>query len=95
MSAWYLMSSLGFYTVNPASNQYVVGSPFFDKVTIDFPGSARPLTILAPGAPSKLYVRSLSVNGETVREPVIKHEQIVGGGQIVFEMSDVPEAWGS
>ena len=95
MSAWWLFSALGFYPVNPASTSYVVGSPFFEKVTIAFPGTRRRLVIRAPGASTKPYVRSLTVNGKSVGTPVLRHEQIVGGGEMFFEMSATPQSWGS
>ncbi|KAL4255705.1 Peptide-N(4)-(N-acetyl-beta-glucosaminyl)asparagine amidase [Pleurotus pulmonarius] len=93
MSAWWLFSALGFYPVNPVSGEYIVGSPFFEKVTIDLPGVETPLVITARGAPSEVYVASLSVNGAPVNEPIIFHEQIAHGGEIVFEMSAKPAPW--
>ncbi|KAF8432203.1 glycoside hydrolase family 92 protein [Boletus edulis BED1] len=95
MSAWYLFSALGFYPVNPVSGEYVVGSPFFDKVSIDLPSSSEKLEIISPGAPSKPYVYSLSVNGRHVEAPIIRHDQIAQGGVLMFEMRDTPQAWGS
>lgn len=62
-------------------------------MTIDLPGIERPLAITARGAPSNVYVASLTVNGAAVNEPVIFHEQIAHGGEIVFEMSAKPEPW--
>jgi putative alpha-1,2-mannosidase len=95
MSAWYLFSALGFYPVNPSSTQYVVGSPFFDKVTINLPGTNRPLVISSPGAPAKPFIRSLKVNGKELKDPIIEHSQLLAGGLIEFEMSDKPETWAS
>ncbi|KAJ7476835.1 glycosyl hydrolase family 92-domain-containing protein, partial [Mycena galericulata] len=94
MSAWYLFSALGFYPVNPVSGEYVVGSPFFDKVTLNLPGQATPLTITASGAASAKYVRALRIDGKAVLSPVIQHAQIAGGADVRFEMSKVPESWG-
>ncbi|KAJ7075748.1 glycoside hydrolase family 92 protein [Mycena belliarum] len=94
MSAWYMFSALGFYPVNPASGEYVVGSPFFDKVTLKLPGQTKPLVVSAKGASSAKYVRSLSVDGEAVSWPIIRHEQIAAGGDVLFEMSESPETWG-
>ncbi|KAI9455755.1 glycosyl hydrolase family 92-domain-containing protein [Lactarius psammicola] len=95
MSAWFIYSALGFYPVNPVSGEYVVGSPFFDAVTINLPDTSQPLHIIAPGASTKLYVKSLRINGKEVNEPIIKHSQIAYGGVIEFEMSDQPQAWAS
>lgn len=95
MSAWYLFSSLGFYPVNPSSTSYVVGSPFFDKATIKFPGNGKTLVITATDAPTKPYVRSLTLNGKPINQPLLSHEDIINGGELVFEMSNTPEPWGS
>ncbi|KAF5371481.1 hypothetical protein D9615_009625 [Tricholomella constricta] len=102
MSSWYIFSAMGFYPVNPVSGEYVVGSPFFDKITIDIPPTPqqdpqrkRKLTIIAQGAPTKPYIKSLTVNGRRVDTPIIRHEDIADGGEIVFEMSDVVQEWGN
>ncbi|EGP83845.1 uncharacterized protein MYCGRDRAFT_29807, partial [Zymoseptoria tritici IPO323] len=103
MSAWYVFSALGFYPVNPASDEYVVGSPFFEKTTIRFPagaatggvgGTEHTLTISAPGAPSKPFVKSLKVDGVVVDKPLLQHLQIVTASRIDFEMADTPQSWG-
>lgn len=108
MSAWYVFSALGFYPVNPASDEYVVGSPFFEKVTIRLPagvstggdagaegGGERKLVIQALGAPTKPYVKSLRVDGKPVHRPILTHHQILGAGYIEFEMSEKPTSWGN
>jgi putative alpha-1,2-mannosidase len=53
------------------------------------------LTILAPGARTKPYVKSVTVNGIPLNEPVLRHEMIRDGAVIRFEMSEVEERWGS
>ncbi|KAI1790667.1 glycoside hydrolase family 92 protein [Ganoderma leucocontextum] len=95
MSAWYVFSALGFYPVDPVSAAYVVGTPFFDKVTIDLPAAPRPLVITSPGAPTKPYIKSVTVNGRTLAAPVLTHADIASGGQIDFEMSGTPQGWAS
>ncbi|KAJ7775658.1 glycoside hydrolase family 92 protein [Mycena maculata] len=93
MSAWYLFSALGFYPVDPVSGEYVVGSPFFDKVTLNLPGREKLLVITAQGAASAKYIRALTINGQAVISPIIRHEQIAAGADVRFEMSAVPESW--
>ncbi|KAH7915906.1 glycoside hydrolase family 92 protein [Hygrophoropsis aurantiaca] len=93
-SAWYLFSALGFYPVNPVSGEYVVGSPFFDIVHVDFP-NGKNLNILASGATVNQYVRSLSVNGHQIENPILTHDQILNGGLFQFDMSGAPQKWGS
>jgi len=95
MSAWYLFSCVGFYPVNPVSGEYVVGTPFYDKVTINLPGSSKPLEISSQGAPNNTYVKSLQINGQSLETPIIKHEQLTEGGEIAFEMSSEPQPWAS
>ncbi|KAI0161891.1 glycoside hydrolase family 92 protein [Hypoxylon sp. FL1284] len=107
MSAWYVFSALGFYPVNPASDEYVVGSPFFEKVTLRLPagaatggeaeaagGGERTLVIEAPGAVAKPYVTGLSIDGKPVDRPVLRHGNIMGAEVITFEMSEAPTTWG-
>ncbi|EIM85302.1 uncharacterized protein STEHIDRAFT_60062 [Stereum hirsutum FP-91666 SS1] len=95
MSAWYIFGALGFYPVNPVSGDYVIGSPFFDSITIRLPNAARPLKVTSNGAASKPYVKSLIVDGQPTKEPVITHQQIANGGDILFDMSEQAEAWAS
>ncbi|KAI0666060.1 glycoside hydrolase family 92 protein [Trametes maxima] len=95
MSAWYIFSALGFYPVDPVSGEYVIGTPFFDKVTIDLPAAPKPLVITSAGAPSKPYIRSVTVNGHSVDTPILTHANISSGGTIHFEMSAEPQAWSS
>jgi len=102
MSAWYIFSAMGFYPVNPVSGEYVVGSPLFERISInlnphDHPSSTPPkkLTITAIGARSKPYIKSLTINGISINQPIIKHEQIANGAEVVFEMSDKVEVWGN
>ncbi|KAF9235374.1 glycoside hydrolase family 92 protein [Melanogaster broomeanus] len=95
MSAWYLFSALGFYPVNPVSGEYIVGSPFFDMVSVDFPSSEKELHIISPGAASKPYIHSLSINGRNLEQPIVTHNELTQGGVFLFQMSDTPQAWAS
>ncbi|KAI0841350.1 glycoside hydrolase family 92 protein [Hypoxylon sp. FL0890] len=107
MSAWYIFSALGFYPVNPAGDEYVVGTPFFERVTLRFPAGVatggelghsdsqeRTLVIEAPGATSKPYVKALSVDGKLIGRPILQHGEIVRANLIKFEMSESPTSWG-
>lgn len=68
--------------------------PFFEYLSLDLQ-EGRKLTISAIGARTKPYVKSLTVNGEKVDGPVIRHEQIARGAELIFEMSDTIEQWGN
>ncbi|KAI5926192.1 glycoside hydrolase family 92 protein [Camillea tinctor] len=107
MSAWYVFSALGFYPVNPAGDEYVVGSPFFERVSLRLPagvatggevdaagGGEKTVVITAPGAPTKPYVRGLKIDGRAIDLPIIRHKELVNARLIEFEMSDAPTTWG-
>ncbi|MFE7470508.1 GH92 family glycosyl hydrolase [Streptomyces sp. NPDC057575] len=95
MSAWYVLSSLGIYPVNPASATYAVGSPFFDRAEVRLPAASRPLVISASGAATKQYVQSLSLNGRAITTPTLRHADLLQGGRLRFAMSDTPQSWGA
>ncbi len=103
MSAWYVFSALGFYPVNPASDEYVVGSPFFERVVIRLPpgaatggradaadGAERTLVISAPGALRSPYVEEVRVDGRKLSGRVLKHSDIVRANTVEFKMSSTP-----
>ncbi|KAL0066690.1 hypothetical protein AAF712_006293 [Marasmius tenuissimus] len=120
-SSWYIFSAMGFYPVDPASGEYVLGSPFFSKMSVHIPRSiahsalavnetgeevpdpfgaynsttdSYVLTILAEGAEDKWFVDDVKVNGVSKREQgswTVMHEEIVWGGEIEFQMTDVEE----
>ncbi|KAL7416786.1 glycoside hydrolase family 92 protein [Mrakia frigida] len=97
MSAWFLFSSLGFYSVDAASSEYIIASPLFPDITILFPNLHGPdikLRILAEGAHERPYVASVSINGRELKGPRLQHSDLVGGGEIVFVMSKEPTSWG-
>ncbi len=93
MSAWDVMSSLGFYQVCPGVPRYTLGSPRFDDITVALP-HGRKLRILAPGAESgKFYANKITLNGRVIRNSAISHTQLMRGGTLRFTMSaDAPSA---
>ena len=102
MSAWYVFSALGFYPVNPASDEYIIGTPLFEEVEIRLPPgpegtqSERTVTIRAEGAPEgKMYVEAVMIDGMEVERPVLKHGDIVAADVIEFKMSEEKTCWGS
>jgi predicted alpha-1,2-mannosidase len=89
LSAWYIFSALGFYPV-AGSDLYLVGSPLFERAVIHRP--AGDLIIRAAPDPEKNpYVISVAIAGKPLAEPWFRHEQIAGGGEIVFTMSESPQ----
>jgi putative alpha-1,2-mannosidase len=95
MSSWYILNSLGFYPVNPASAEYLIGSPVFDKVEVQFPLAASPLTITAEGASGKPYVAGVAVDGQSIAAPVLQHKTLMQTKSLDFSMSAEPQMWGA
>jgi predicted alpha-1,2-mannosidase len=96
MSAWYVMSALGFYSVAPGTPVYQIGTPLFDEAVIH--GSAgRAFTIRARGASAgQAFIQSASLNGQPFTRTWISHEEITKGGELVFVMGSQPNrSWGS
>lgn len=91
MSAWYVMSALGFYAVNPGTPVYEIGVPKFDEATIKL-GDEKEFAIRAVGTSSgKPYIRSAMLNGKPLHRYWIRHSEIVDGGTLEFEMSAEPD----
>ncbi len=85
MSAWYILSSLGFYQPEPAGARYWFGSPLFEEATLNVPGGT--FTIKAPGtSDTNRYIRSVKLNGKPYDLPYISYDDIMNGGELVFEM---------
>ncbi|UCE03759.1 MAG: GH92 family glycosyl hydrolase, partial [Candidatus Latescibacterota bacterium] len=90
MSAWYVFSTLGFYPVAPGSNQYVLGSPAVRRAEIDL-GAGRSFVVVAEEqAPGHVYVDEVWLNGKRLERSYITHDEVVGGGELRFMMSDRP-----
>jgi hypothetical protein len=94
MSAWYVFSSLGFYPVTPGSNQYIIGSPLWDKATIHLENGNQ-FTIVADNLSSEhKYVEDAQLNGQGLNRTFLTHEEIMAGGILDFKMTDRPSTWG-
>lgn len=96
MSAWYVMSALGFYPVNPAEGIYVIGSPAVEGATIDV-GEGKTFTVTARNmSRENVYVQSVALNGQPLDKTYIRHADIMGGGTLEFVMGPAPnKKWGS
>jgi predicted alpha-1,2-mannosidase len=95
MSAWYIFSSLGFYPVTPASNEYIIGTPLFPKATINLE-NGKEFTIIANNISDKnKYIEYAYLNGKKNERTFLTHSEIIEGGTIEFHMTDNPAIWGS
>ncbi|TXE08673.1 glycoside hydrolase family 92 protein [Gelidibacter salicanalis] len=90
MSAWYIFSSLGFYPVTPGSVDYALGSPLVKTATLQL-DNGKKLNITAKNQSKKnVYVSKVTINGKLKKGTSITHQELMQGGQIVFEMSSKP-----
>ena len=95
MSSWYIFSTLGFYPVNPASLQYEIGTPHYKYAKIKME-NGKVFEIRADKVSSKnMYIQSVTWNGEAYPFTFIKHEDIMKGGMLEFEMGELPSDWGT
>ncbi len=82
MSAWYVFSALGFYPVNPASGEYVIGSPTVDHAEIMLPGGKKfTIVVERKGGAGAVYVKSVKLNGHKLDGYVLKHADIMKGAR--------------
>ena len=90
MSAWHVMSALGFYQVNPSNGVFVFGSPSFGKATINLP-NGKSFTVEALGnSPKNVYIKSAKLNGRAYTKAYITYDDIMRGGKLTFVMSSKP-----
>jgi predicted alpha-1,2-mannosidase len=93
MSAWYLFAALGFYPVNPASGDYMLGSPLFSKMTLTL-ANGNHFTVLAENNSAKnVYIQSATLNGRPLTIPVITYDDIVAGASLRLVMGSAPSSW--
>ena len=94
MSAWYVLSSLGFYQVEPAGGRYVFGSPLFDEATMNV-GKGKMFRIIAHNnSKENMYIQSVKLNGKPYSRSYIDFKDIVRGGTLEFFMGNKPSKFG-
>ncbi|WP_460539296.1 GH92 family glycosyl hydrolase [Echinicola sediminis] len=86
MSAWLVLSSLGFYPVNPAGGKYVWGSPTVDKAVIRMDNGKTLKLTVKNNSSENIYIQSVTFNGEPYSSQFLMHEDILKGGELVVEM---------
>lgn len=92
MSAWYILSALGFYQVAPSGGPYVFGSPLFDKAVVNV-GDNKTFTVVAHNnSRENIYIQSAKLNGEPYTKSFISYEDIKAGGTLEFEMGNTPSS---
>lgn len=86
-SAWYVFSSLGFYPVTPASDQYVIGAPLFKKVTIELENGKNITINASQNSDQNRYIRGLKINGKAYAKNWLSHSELMKGATLDFDMS--------
>jgi len=87
MSAWYILSALGFYQVEPAGGKYYFGSPIMDEASIQV-GDGKIFKVVAKNnSAANKYIKSVTLNGEPYNKWYVDFNDIIAGGELVFEMS--------
>ncbi len=90
MSAWYILSAMGFYPVNPANNVYSFGSPQLKNVKINLGNGKTFEVVTTNGGNEKIYIQNITLNGKEYKKNFITHKDIVSGGKIEFLMGSKP-----
>ena len=80
MSAWYIFSALGFFPMNPAGGNYVIGSPLLNEATIKLGNGNKFQVIAKNNTPENIYIQSVKLNGKVLPRSYITHEEILNGG---------------
>jgi len=100
MSAWYVLSAMGFYPVAPGQNTWVIGSPIFDKVVLHLgnsPSNTYEFTIETKNnSPENKYIQSVKLNGKSLNNTWFDHEVLKHPGKLTFQMGPKPnKKWGN
>lgn len=90
MSAWYVMSSLGLYPVDPVIGVYVFGSPLFSRAELRVAANRTLVIEARNNAPDRPYIQAVRWNGRPYTKTWISHEEVSRGGRLVFEMGSRP-----
>ncbi|WP_370629906.1 GH92 family glycosyl hydrolase [Zunongwangia sp. SCSIO 43204] len=95
MSAWYVLSAMGLYPFSPASAAYEIGTPIFERSTINLKDGGTFVITAKNVSPENFYIQSAKLNGEEFNTTTISHEQILAGGTLEFVMGSEPNKnWG-
>ncbi len=90
MSAWYIFTAMGFYPVCPGSDQYIIGAPYLPYMKLNLE-NGKTFEIKAPKVSDKnRYIKAVKLNGKAYNKAYITHDDIMNGGELVFEMASKP-----
>ncbi|TKC07981.1 glycoside hydrolase family 92 protein [Pedobacter polaris] len=89
-SSWYVLSALGFYSVTPGTDEYVIGSPLFKKITLTLEGGKKFVIEAPANDATHVYIKSATLNGKPYAHNFITHSDITNGGVLKLEMDNKP-----
>ena len=92
MSAWYILSALGFYQIEPCGGRYYFGSPMIDSAELQVRDGLFKIKVL-DNSSENIYIQSIRLNGEPMNERYITFEQIAKGGNLEIQMGHTPHDW--
>ena len=95
MSAWYVLSSMGLYQVEPAGGKYIIGSPIFDKASVNV-GKGKTFSIICrDNSKENMYIQHIKLNGKPYTKSYIMYNDIMKGGTLEIQMGSQPSKWGT
>ena len=89
-SAWYVFSAMGFYPVCPGSNQYALGTPYFNEMTLHLPSNKTLVINANNNSDDARYVGNMTFNGHTYDKNYLDHKDLLNGGRIEYTMQTTP-----
>lgn len=96
MSAWFVLSAMGFYPVTPGSGDYVIGSPLFNEIKIHAENGNEFIIRCDRNSDDNIYIQSASLNGTEYKKAYISHQDMMNGGVLELEMTSEPgNEWGT
>jgi len=90
MSAWYVLSAMGFYSVTPGMDYYLIGSPLIDEAKINLENGKSFKITAKNNSRENIYIQSATLNGKPYTKSYLKHADIMQGGSLIFEMGNKP-----
>ncbi|TWR31128.1 glycoside hydrolase family 92 protein [Mucilaginibacter pallidiroseus] len=95
MSAWYVLSSIGIYPVNPVNGMYVFGSPVVNEATINLPAGKKFHVVVKNNSSKNKYIQTVTLNGKPYSVNYLAHKDIAAGGELVITMGGQPTTFGT
>lgn len=95
MSAWYILSAMGLYQVDPSGGKYIIGSPVLDRAVINVGGGKTFTVETLNNSAENIYVQSATLNGKPLKRTYVMFTEITSGGTLKLVMGSKPSKWGT